>query len=200
MTTTKKSFSSLKSSDRIQSLDIMRGVVLLGILIMNINGMGLAGAYGDPTVSGGATGWNLTTWITANFSFEGTMRALFSLLFGVGMFIFMDRLEKKGAGINAANIYFRRLMWLLVFGLIHGYLLLWTGEILYQYALMGFLVFSFRYLPPIKLTLIALLLFSIGALWNYADYKKDVKFVEEVALVENYKSRRENINQRTSRS
>src|SRR5210317_2063241 len=157
MTTIKKSFSPLKSSDRIKSLDIMRGVVLLGILIMNINGMGLARAYGDPTVSGGATGWNLTTLFTANFSFEGTMRALFSLLFGVGMFIFMDRLEKKGAGINAANIYFRRLLWLLVFGLIHGYLLLWTGEILYQYALMGFIVFSFRKLPPIKLTLIALL-------------------------------------------
>ncbi len=188
MTSTKKTFTSLKSSERILSLDIMRGVVLLGILIMNINGMGLAGAYEDPTVSGGSTGWNLTTWITANFSFEGTMRALFSLLFGVGMFIFMDRLEKKGAGINAANIYFRRLMWLLVFGLIHGYLLLWVGEILYQYALMGFLVFSFRYLPPIKLTLIALLLFSIGALWNYFDYKKDVKFVEEVALIEKYKA------------
>ena len=186
--TTKKTFTPLKSSDRIQSLDIMRGVVLLGILIMNINGMGLAGAYGDPTVSGGATGWNLTTWITANFAFEGTMRALFSLLFGVGMFIFMDRLEKKGAGIDAANIYFRRLMWLLVFGLIHGYLLLWTGEILYQYALMGFLVFSFRNLPPIKLTLVAILLFSIGALWNYSDYKKDVKFFEDVALVESYKA------------
>lgn len=188
MNTTKKAFTSLKSSERILSLDIMRGVVLLGILIMNINGMGLAGAYGDPTVSGGSTGWNLTTWITANFSFEGTMRALFSLLFGVGMFIFMDRLEKKGAGINAANIYFRRLTWLLVFGLIHGYLLLWVGEILYQYALMGFLVFSFRNLPPMKLTLIALLLFSIGALWNYFDYKKDVKFVEEVALIEKYKA------------
>jgi len=187
MTTIKKSFTPLKSSDRIQSLDIMRGVVLLGILIMNINGMGLARAYGDPTVSGGAAGWNLTTWITANFAFEGTMRALFSLLFGVGMFIFMDRLEKKGAGIDAANIYFRRLMWLLVFGLIHGYLLLWTGEILYQYALMGFLVFSFRNLPPIKLTFVAVLLFSIGALWNYADYRKDIKFVEDVALIETYK-------------
>jgi uncharacterized protein len=187
MTTTKKSFAPLKSSDRIQSLDIMRGVVLLGILLMNINGMGLARAYGDPTVSGGYTGWNLATWITTNLSFEGTMRALFSLLFGVGMFIFMDRLEKKGAGINAANIYFRRLIWLLIFGLIHGYLLLWTGEILYQYALMGFLVFSFRNLPPIKLTFVAILLFSIGALWNYSDYKKDIKFVEEVALVENYK-------------
>lgn len=187
MTKIKKSFTPLKSSDRIQSLDIMRGVVLLGILIMNINGMGLAGAYGDPTVSGGATGWNLTTWITANFSFEGTMRALFSLLFGVGMFIFMDRLKKKGAGINAANIYFRRLMWLLVFGLIHGYLLLWTGEILYDYALMGFIVFSFRNLPPLKLMIAALFLFSISALWNYADYKKDVKFVHDVELVKNYK-------------
>lgn len=187
MSTIKTSFTALKSSDRIQSLDIMRGIVLFGILLMNINGMGLAGAYGDPTVSGGATGWNLTTWITTNLFFEGTMRALFSLLFGVGMFIFLDRLEEKKAGINAANIYFRRLLWLLIFGLIHGYLLLWTGEILYDYALMGFIVFSFRKLPPIKLTLVALLLFSIGTLWSYSDYKDDIKFVEDVELVKNYK-------------
>jgi len=187
MTQTQTSFTPLKASDRILSLDVMRGVVLLGILLMNINGMGLAGAYGDPTVSGGNTGWNLATWITTNLSFEGTMRALFSLLFGVGMFIFMDRLEKKGAGINAANIYFRRLIWLLIFGLIHGYLLLWTGEILYQYALMGFLVFSFRNLSPIKLTFVAVVLFSIGTLWTYSDYKSDIKFVEDVALVKNYK-------------
>tara|TARA_R110000787_G_scaffold280945_1_gene391963 strand:+ start:3393 stop:4688 length:1296 start_codon:yes stop_codon:yes gene_type:complete len=187
MTTTKTSFTSLKSADRILSIDIMRGVVLFGILLMNINGMGLAGAYGDPTVTGGDTGWNLTTWITTNLSFEGTMRALFSLLFGVGMFIFLDRLEKKGAGINAANIYFRRLLWLLVFGLIHGYLLLWTGEILFDYALMGFVVFSFRNLSPIKLTIAAVVLFSIGALWNYLDYKSDIKFVKNVALVESYK-------------
>ena len=187
MTTPQKTFSPTKSLDRIQSLDIMRGIVLFGILLMNINGMGLAGAYGDPTVSGGATGWNLTTWIVTNLSFEGTMRALFSLLFGVGMFIFLDRLKKKGAGINAVNIYFRRLTWLLVFGLIHGYLLLWTGEILYDYALMGFLVYSFRNLPPIKLTYVALGLFLIGAVWNYADYKRDVKYVENVALINNHK-------------
>ena len=187
MTTIKKSFAALKSSDRIQSLDIMRGIVLFGILLMNINGMGLAGAYGDPTVSGGATEWNLTTWITTNLFFEGTMRALFSLLFGVGMFIFLERLKIKEAGIDAANIYFRRLIWLLVFGLIHGYLLLWTGEILYDYALMGFIVYSFRNLTPIKLTFVAFLLFLIGALWYYSDYKKDVKFVEDVELIQSYK-------------
>lgn len=188
MTTINTSFAPLKSADRILSLDIMRGIVLFGVLLMNINGMGLTGAYGDPTVSGGAAGWNLITWITTNLLFEGTMRALFSLLFGVGMFIFLDRLEKKGAGIAAANIYFRRLMWLLVFGLIHGYLLLWTGEILYQYALMGFLVFSFRSLAPKKLILIAIFLFSVGALWEYADYRNKVKFVEKVALAKSYKS------------
>jgi uncharacterized protein len=178
----------LNLSERIQSLDVMRGIVLFGILLMNINGMGLAHAYGDPTVSGGSTGWDLYTWITTNMLFEGTMRALFSLLFGVGMFILLDRLEKKGAGIQAANIYFRRLTWLLVFGLIHGYLLLWTGEILYQYALMGFLVYSFRHLKPKTLMLSALLLFSIGALWNYVDYKKEQKFIDDVALYQTYKS------------
>ena len=188
MTTTQTSLTPLKASDRIHSLDIMRGIVLFGILIMNINGMGLAHAYGDPTVSGGATGWDLYTWITANMFFEGTMRALFSLLFGVGMFILLDRLEKKGAGIEAANIYFRRLTWLLVFGIIHAYLLLWTGEILFSYAIQGFLVYTFRNLAPRKLIFGAILLFAIGALWNYSDYKKDVKFMEDVAMVDHYKA------------
>ncbi len=188
MKNVENSFAPIMQSDRIHSLDIMRGIVLFGILLMNINGMGLARAYEDPTVSGGSTGWDLYTWITATMFFEGTMRALFSLLFGVGMFVLLDRLEKKGAGINAANIYFRRLTWLLVFGLIHCYLLLWVGEILYNYALMGFLVFSFRNMAPKKLIIIAVFLFSAGALWNYSDYKNDVNLVEQVALVKSFKA------------
>jgi uncharacterized protein len=177
-----------KALDRIQSLDVMRGIVLFGILLMNINGMALAHAYGDPTVSGGSTGWDLYTWITTNMLFEGTMRALFSLLFGAGMFILLDRLEKKGAGIKAADIYFRRLMWLLVFGLIHAYLILWTGEILFSYALMGFFVYSFRNMAPKKLIIVAAILFSAGTVWNYADYKSDVKFMDNVATAEQFKA------------
>ena len=56
MTQVGNPFAPLKASDRIQSLDVMRGIVLFGILIMNINGMGLANAYMDPTVAGGASG------------------------------------------------------------------------------------------------------------------------------------------------
>ena len=170
----------IRQADRILSLDVMRGIVLFGILLMNINGFGLAYAYEDPTVSGGATGWNLYTWIVTNLFFEGTMRALFSLLFGVGMFIFLDRLVEKGAGIKAADVYFRRITWLLVFGLIHGYLLLWVGEILYQYALMGFLVYSFRLMAPRKLIALALVLFMIGTVWNYYDYRDAKKWMGEV--------------------
>jgi uncharacterized protein len=181
------SLSPLKLSDRIQSLDIMRGIVLLGILLMNINGMALAYAYGNPTVSGGAQGWDLYTYITTNMLFEGTMRSLFSLLFGVGMFILLDRLDKKSAGMEAANIYFRRLTWLLVFGLIHGYLLLWTGEILYNYALMGFLVFSFRKMAPTKLILVSVVLISLGTLWQFSSHEDAKELVENVATAEKYK-------------
>jgi uncharacterized protein len=167
----------------------MRGIVLFGILLMNINGFGLAKAYEDPTVSGGSKGWDLITWITTNLLFEGTMRGLFSLLFGVGMYVLLDRLEKRGAGMEAANIYFRRLTWMLVFGLVHGYLLLWVGEILYNYALMGFLVFSFRNLAPKKLIAIALVLFSLGALWTYADHLKNIKLLSQVEEIKAYKSK-----------
>jgi uncharacterized protein len=194
METTNTSLSALKLSDRIQSLDIMRGIVLLGILLMNINGMALGeGGYSNPAASGGATDWDLYTWISTEMLFEGTMRALFSLLFGVGMFIFLDRLEKKGAGIEAANIYFRRLTWLLIFGLIHCYLLLWVGEILYNYALMGFLVYSFRNLSPNKLVIISAILISLGSLWSYSDYKNDLKFMEQVTMAQQYTSEGEEL-------
>ena len=147
-------FHSVNTTERIRALDIMRGIVLLGILLMNINGFGLVNAYANPTVSGGAEGLNLYTWIATNLFFEGTMRGLFSLLFGIGMFILLNRSQERGAGIAGPDIYFRRLTWLLFFGLVHGYLLLWTGEILYDYALMGFLVYSFRHMAPKKLLLI----------------------------------------------
>lgn len=175
-----QNLSPIKTNERIASLDLMRGFVLCGILIMNISGFGLAHAYSDPTVAGGYEGWNLYTWIATNMFFEGTMRGLFSLLFGVGMFILLDRMDKRQAGIKGADIYFRRLTWLLLFGVLHAYLLIWAGEILFNYALMGFLVYSFRNLASKTLVIIALVLFSIGSLWNYLEYKGKVDFLDKV--------------------
>jgi uncharacterized protein len=180
METQNTSLSPIETSERITSLDIMRGVVLCGILLMNINGFGLAHAYQDPTIAGGYEGWNLYTWIATNMFFEGTMRGLFSLLFGVGMYILLDRMDKRHAGIKGADIYFRRLMWLMLFGVLHAYLLIWSGEILFNYALMGFLVYSFRRLSPRTLVIIALVLFSIGSLWNFLEYRSKVDMLDKV--------------------
>ena len=177
-------YNPTQNKSRIFSLDVLRGIALLGILLMNINGFGLGFAYNDPTILGGDTGLNRYTWMASNLLFEGTMRGLFSLLFGVGMYIFLDRLMQKGAGIKAADIYFRRITWLLVFGLIHGYLLLWVGEILYNYALMGFLVYSFRQMAPKKLMLAGIFLFCMGTLWNYTNYQKEKDWFSKVQQAE----------------
>ena len=180
--------NATKTAERIKALDVIRGIVLLGILLMNINGFGLANAYDNPTVAGGAEGLNLYTWLTTSMLFEGTMRGLFSLLFGVGMYILLKRSQDRGAGIAGPDIYFRRLLWLLFFGLVHGYLLLWKGEILYDYALMGLLVYSFRNMAPKKLFLIAGFLVCIGTFWNYVDHQDNKKLVANAASAETQKA------------
>ncbi|WP_421896205.1 DUF418 domain-containing protein [Marinoscillum sp.] len=68
---------------------------------------------------------------------------MFTLLFGVGFYIFLERLEAKGVGLKALDIYARRLLWLFIIGVIHAYLI-WDGDVLYHYAVCGFLLFPFR--------------------------------------------------------
>ena len=109
-----------------RSLDALRGFALLGILLMNIVAFGLHfSAYDNPTAAGGSTGWNLGAWVAMHILAEGKMRALFSLMFGAGIILMTSRMEARG-GVNSADIYYRRNLWLLLFGLLHAYLL-WLG-------------------------------------------------------------------------
>jgi uncharacterized protein len=148
--------------ERKGALDTLRGIALLGILLMNIVAMGLPFSYGDPTVSGGAEGLDLAAWIMNNLFFEGTMRGLFSLMFGAGVVLLTSRAEERGGGIEVADIYLRRNLWLFAFGIVHGWLLLWYGEILYFYGIAGLFLFAFRKLPPRTLIILgALVLVSL---------------------------------------
>ena len=88
-------FQPTQKKARINSLDVIRGIAVLGILLMNINGMGLPFAYSDPSIAGGADGLNLQVWIMNEMFFEGTMRGLFTLLFGAGVVLLTSRLGKK---------------------------------------------------------------------------------------------------------
>lgn len=128
--------------ERVVALDVMRGFAVFGILLMNI--VPLSGAWmfnlGDATTLPGA-------WLdpTAEFFLELFVHAkfysLFSLLFGVGFAIFLDRAATRG--VQPARLFRRRLTGLLIIGLVHS-TLIWFGDILNVYALLGFLLLPFR--------------------------------------------------------
>ena len=145
-----QSAAPIEASERITALDSLRGFALLGILPMNILGMAMYVAAGhDPTVAGGSTGANLWTWIVMYIVAAGNMRCLFSLVFGASVILLLSRLEGRS---DAADIYYRRNLWLLLFGLAHAFLLFW-GDILYPYALCALILFPFRNLsanPDLK--------------------------------------------------
>jgi len=138
----------VRVDERIFSLDAIRGFALLGILLMNICSFGLPeAAYENPAPAGGATGWNLFTWCLMSVIADGKMRAIFSLTFGASVYLLIDRLSRKGAAAEAADIHYRRMLWLLLFGLIHAYFI-WGGDILFPYAMMGLVLYPLRKLSP----------------------------------------------------
>ncbi|QDX25319.1 DUF418 domain-containing protein [Sphingomonas suaedae] len=130
------------AGDRYLTLDTVRGVAVLGILLLNIIAFSMPmPAYFNPAAYGGAEGADLAVWFGNFVLFDGKMRGLFSFLFGASTLLVIDRATAKGE--SAAKVHYARMVWLLVFGLIHLWLI-WWGDILNNYALMGMLAFFFR--------------------------------------------------------
>ena len=152
----------VRTEERISTLDVVRGFALLGILLMNIVGFGLPAAYDDPTNSGGATGINLWVWIVLHVLAEGKMRCLFSMVFGAGIILLTSRAERRTDGLSSADIYYRRNLWLIAFGIPHAFLL-WQGEILYPYGLCALALYAFRNMAPKNLIAIGVAMLVIIA-------------------------------------
>ncbi|MEN0052333.1 MAG: DUF418 domain-containing protein [Mucilaginibacter sp.] len=153
-------------NNRIIALDALRGIALLGILLVNIYEFASPTLLFDVPVGMAKpafTGWHASLdkfilWITWLFA-EGKMRSLFSILFGAGVIMLTDRYETTGRAGRAASIFYRRNLWLLAIGLCHGFFL-FPGDILVDYALLAMIVLFFLR----RLT--ARYLFIIGiALW-----------------------------------
>lgn len=85
---------------------------------------------------------------------------MFAILFGAGFYIFLERLQNKGLGLRAADIYARRMLWLFIIGITHSYLV-WTGDILYHYAICGLLLIPFRSIKSQNLVLVIVLLCAL---------------------------------------
>jgi uncharacterized protein len=142
--------------DRIFTLDLIRGVAVMGILAMNIVGFTLPeSAYSNPLsygIHGAADRWS---WLLDFLLVDGKMRGLFSFLFGASMLLVIQRAD--AAGQPSERIHFARMAWLLVFGLLHFYLI-WWGDILSLYAIVGMVAWFFIYQSPAALLRRGLLL------------------------------------------
>jgi uncharacterized protein len=139
--------------ERITVLDSLRGFAILGILLMNIVPFALP--VGNNPFILNETGINFYTWYFISIVPEGTQRALFSMLFGAGIILFVRSTERKAEGVKAADYFFRRQLWLVLFSLFDVFILLWMGDILLDYALFGMLLFTFRNASPRQLLIAA---------------------------------------------
>ena len=132
----------VKPVERIIDLDILRGIALFGILVVNLyifsNPLAILAAD-----SGLWYDWyNQAYLFFSRIFFEGKFITLFSFLFGLGFYIFTERLKVKG--LQVRRVFFRRMFLLFLIGMLHGWLI-WAGDILAPYAVAGIIIMLFLY-------------------------------------------------------
>jgi uncharacterized protein len=164
-------------AERIDSLDVLRGFALLGILVMNIQAFSMIeAAYNNPMAYGEIQGADFWVWLISHVLFDLKFMTIFTMLFGAGIILMAARRRRAGRG--SAGIHYRRMGVLLLFGLLHAYLL-WYGDILYFYAMCGLWVYLFRNWRPSVLISVGLVLIAIptfvsfGLSWSMAYWPAD---------------------------
>ncbi len=175
-------------SERIVTLDILRGIAILGILLMNIPSFSLSGVVShNPAVLNEFGTINYYIWYAVEWIFDGTQRAIFSLLFGAGIVLFISRQEKKSNGLEPADYFFRRQLWLIVFSLVDVYILLWNGDTLMDYAIYGMMMFAFRNQSPKTLIIaacVSILFMTARENRDFFSHKKMIEKGEVIAAMD----------------
>jgi uncharacterized protein len=144
---------------RIDVLDMLRGIAILGIFYMNIPYM--AASVGLQMNDLRSIGWTVAdrnTWIAIEMFWEGTQRCMLEFLFGAGMMVLTAKAMEPTGPVAIADLYYRRNLWLLLFGFVDIFVLLWVGDILHVYALAALFLFPFRKLGPKALV-------ALGLVW-----------------------------------
>ncbi|MET4685063.1 DUF418 domain-containing protein [Brevundimonas faecalis] len=171
---------------RLDSLDLLRGFALCGILLVNIISMGGIWEAYVPDSAPSLNNPDWIAWLIQHVFLQGSMRGLFTLLFGAGMLLITLRGGGKGT-IESADVYFRRCMILLALGVINVTVLLFPGDILYVYGLSGFFLFAFRAARPRTLILTSVLLIALlTGVQGAGAYKRAMETREGRAVAESH--------------
>src|ERR1044071_4973596 len=135
--------SPIPLQERIEVLDVLRGLAVCGILIGNMQWFSGYGMMPE-TLLAQTPLYDRVTHFLVHFLVEGKFYSIFAFLFGFGFALQIARAEERGD--THASLFKWRLFWLLVIGLLHAYLL-WAGDILSIYAVTGFFLILFRNKP-----------------------------------------------------
>ncbi|HXG81431.1 MAG TPA: DUF418 domain-containing protein [Sphingomicrobium sp.] len=182
--TTELNIDRVRGSERIASLDVIRGIAILFILFMNIPGMGgYEFILFDPRYPTWTTADYWATLITRTW-LEGTQRGLLELLFGAGIMIMARRAMTPDGPVEVADLHYRRNIWLCLFGLANAFLLLWWGDILLVYGIAAVFLFPFRRMAPKAQCALAALFLAALLAWNYSGYREESHRLQQVERVQ----------------
>ena len=177
---------SSHTQSRIFSLDVLRGIAVLGILLVSITEFGGFTNNEKAFYITATHGGNFKLMSAISILFEGKMRALLALVFGAGILLFLQKKENP-ADLSPADAFIRRQLWLIGFGLVNAFILLWPGDILFQYGIVGILLFGFSRMKArgfFILALVCTLIYCGKLYWFYADDISDRKKWLAVTVVE----------------
>ncbi len=172
------------SIHRFELMDVGRGFAILGILWLNIFIFAMPyEAMVIPEIWGEANTVNFAVWACVNIGIDGVMRGMISIVFGATALMLLRRVDNPTSDPMALDHFFRRLLWLILFGVIHSYFLLWPYDILYAYGVLGLLIFPFRNLGTRPLLVIGCVMLVASALFsgfNENDIQEAQAAVEEL--------------------
>lgn len=149
-------------SDRLDFLDVLRGFAVLAIFVVNIKAMAMPFAY-YANASLWTGDYDMTIAALQAFLVEDKWRTIFTALFGAGLTLFAERAAARG--VSDTSLMVRRLFFLALFGLFH-LLLIWFGDILFAYAMAGFLAMWFRNAKARSLLWLSIGFLVVGFLWT----------------------------------
>ena len=159
-------------AERVEVIDVLRGLAIGGILIGNMqwfSGYGMA----PTSIAAVSPEFDRVVSFVVHWLIEGKFYSIFSFLFGFGFALQIARAEERGD--TRASLFKRRLFWLLVIGILHAYLL-WAGDILTIYALVGFVLLLFRKKSDRSLIKWAVGLMVVPVVWYTALFVLFISF------------------------
>lgn len=148
----------MQYNERVHTLDVIRGLCLLGILVINVFGFFLPMPYIDLYAWYDGSPLELIWYENIAIYIHGSIYPLFAMLFGYGVAIQYNKALANG--VSFYSFAPRRFVILLVIGLVHG-MLIWWGDILFAYAICALVLLAFIRLKPAMLLVVALLLNGI---------------------------------------